>query len=101
MKGSVGRPVKSEIREHVAEILAVHGPSYGYEVFKMYSDSFFPCTRESIYYHLKKGVELGMFKISKISSEKGDFSWGDTAEKTFYEVIEPKNVIMSGKVKKE
>lgn len=98
---SRGRPVRSEIRDNIAEILAVNGPSYGYDIFKVYSDYFFPCTRESVYYHLRKGVELGIFRIVRVSSVKGDFSWGDTAEKIFYEVIEPESVKSSGKVKKE
>ena len=52
--------------------------------FLRYSDSFFPCTRESIYYHLKKGVALGEFKVDRIEKEKGDFSWGSEVEKIYY-----------------
>ncbi len=96
-----GRPVRSEIRENIVSILSSKSPCYGYEIFKIHCRDFFPCTREVIYYNLKKGVELGIFRIVKISSEKGDFSWGDTAEKTFYEVVKSESVGVSGRVKKE
>jgi hypothetical protein len=38
----------------------------------------------SIYYHLKKGVDLGELSLNKVEKEKGDYSWGDYAEKTYY-----------------
>ena len=38
----------------------------------------------SIYYHLKKGLALEEFKIDQIKQEKGDYSWGATAEKIYY-----------------
>jgi hypothetical protein len=33
---------------------------------------------------LKKGVSLGEFKVQKVVSEKGDYSWGPEAEKVYY-----------------
>ena len=38
----------------------------------------------SIYYHLKKGLSLEEFKVEKIQVEKGDYSWGSSAEKVYY-----------------
>ena len=38
----------------------------------------------SIYYHLRKGLATGEIKIHKVIKEKGEYSWGPEAEKTFY-----------------
>jgi len=38
----------------------------------------------SIYYHLNKGVKLEEFKVEKIKTEQGDYSWGGQAEKIYY-----------------
>jgi len=79
-----GRPVKSEIRQNIVDILAVKGKGYGYEIFKIYLSIFPKCTREVIYYHLKKGVDLGEFQIEQVKTESGEYSWGRVAEKTYY-----------------
>ncbi len=57
---------------------------YGYDIYKAYRDIFPKVTMRSIYYHLKKGLALGEFKIEKIEKEKGDYSWGGEAEKIYY-----------------
>lgn len=79
-----GRPVKSIIRENITEIIYFMKKSYGYNIFKVYNNVFPKVTLRSIYYNLKKGVALGDFKIGKISSEKGNYSWGNEAEKIYY-----------------
>ena len=79
-----GRPVKSEIRQSMVEILHFIKKAYGYEIYKVYTVIFPKVTLRSIYYHLKKGVDLGEFTISKIEKEKGDYSWGSEAEKIYY-----------------
>ena len=38
----------------------------------------------SIYYHLKKGVETGELVVKKVEREKGEYSWGEYAEKIYY-----------------
>ncbi|MBI4140054.1 hypothetical protein HY483_03780 [Candidatus Woesearchaeota archaeon] len=81
-----GRPVRSEIRENIRSILSSNGPCYGYEIFKIHDKDFFPCTREVIYYNLKKGVQLGIFRVSKKDVVKGDYSWGSNAVKTYYDL---------------
>jgi hypothetical protein len=53
----------------------------------------------SIYYHLKKGLELKEFRISKIKSEKGDYSWGPEAEKIYYSLGENANPHIDKKIK--
>lgn len=81
-----GRPTGSAIRQNIVEILAVLGKGYGYLINKIYQDIFPSCTREVIYYHLKKGVALGEFVVEEIKQEKGEFSWGGVAEKTYYKL---------------
>lgn len=83
-----GRPVKSEIRQNIVDILAYKGKGYGYEIYKWYLKIFPKCTREVVYYHLKKGVSLGEFDIAEVKREKGDFSWGPMAVKTYYKLGE-------------
>jgi len=79
-----GRPVKSEIRQNVVEILHFMKEGYGYEIYKAYVAIFPKVTMRSIYYHLKKGVSLEEFKVSKVEKAKGDYSWGPEAEKIYY-----------------
>jgi|TARA_B100001964_G_C13956737_1_gene475805 hypothetical protein len=79
-----GRPVKSEIRQNIVEILYFMKQGYGYEIYKAYVAIFPKVTMRSIYYHLKKGADLNEFKVSKIEKEKGDYSWGGEAEKIYY-----------------
>ena len=79
-----GRPIKSEIRQNMIEILNYAEKGYGYDIYKVYIEAFPKITLRSIYYHLKKGTSLGEFKINKISMEKGNYSWGGEAEKIYY-----------------
>lgn len=81
-----GRPVRSDIRQNVVEILAVMGKAYGYQIHKAYKAIFPPCTREVIYYHLRKGVTLGEFELAEVRQEKGDYSWGTMVEKIYYKL---------------
>jgi len=79
-----GRPVQSKIRQNIVEILYFMKSGYGYEIYKAYIEIFPAVTMRSIYYHLKKGLALKEFKVSKIKSEKGNYSWGPEAEKIYY-----------------
>jgi len=83
---SRGRPVKSEIRQNMIEILNVIGSAYGYLIHKYYNELFPACTRENIYYNLRKGVKLGEFELAEIKQEKGAYSWGTVVEKKYYKV---------------
>ena len=88
-----GRPVRSVIRQNILEILYFLGQGYGYQICKIYNEVFPPVTQRSVYYHLRKGVQTKEIAINKIKEEKGDFSWGDTVQKIYYELgslAEPK-----------
>jgi len=81
-----GRPVGSNIRQHVVDILYYLGEGYGYQVHKIYRQAYGDCTREVIYYHLKKGISTGEIIESRIKKEEGDFSWGTVVEKIYYKL---------------
>ena len=81
---SRGRPVQSAIRQNMVEILAKIGKGYGYDIYKMYVQAYPKVSLRSIYYHLKKGMITGEFEIEKIEKEKGNYSWGEMAEKVYY-----------------
>ncbi|MBD3164349.1 hypothetical protein GF323_04050 [Candidatus Woesearchaeota archaeon] len=79
-----GRPVKSQIRQNIVEILYFLHKGYGYDIYKAYRDIFPAVTMRSIYYHLNKGIETDEFKIAEVKKEEGDYSWGNTVTKTYY-----------------
>ena len=83
-----GRPVRSTVRQNIVEILYFVGKAYGYEIYKHYVALFPKVTLRLIYYHLQKGVSLGEFKVEKVASVKGDYSWGPSAEKIYYSLGE-------------
>lgn len=79
-----GRPLGSKIRQNLVEILFYLGKGYGYELHKIYCEIFPECTREVVYYHLKKGVEKEEFKLEEVKIETGLYSWGNTVRKLVY-----------------
>ncbi len=79
-----GRPIKSEIRQNMIEILFFMKKATGYDIYKVYKQIFPKVTLRSIYYHLKKGKELNEFNIEQVKEEKGEYSWGNTVEKIYY-----------------
>ena len=81
-----GRPVFSKIRQNIVELLHHMGRGYGYEVYQAYVDLFPKVTMRSVYYQLRKGVDLGELEIESVKVEKGDYSWGADAEKTYYKL---------------
>ena len=81
-----GRPVGSVVRQNIVELLSVVGKAYGYQLHKFYCEVFVPCTREVVYYHLKKGTLLGEFEVHEVKRVEGNFSWGSHAEKTYYKL---------------
>ena len=83
-----GRPMGSDIRTNMIEILFFLGKATGYEIYKVYVGVFPHVTLRSIYYHLKRGVDLKEFNISEIKKVEGDFSWGGASERIYYELAE-------------
>ena len=81
-----GRPVKSEIRQNIIEILHYLKKGYGYQICKIYNEIFPEVCQRSIYYHLKKGTQTEEIIVDTIKTEKGDFSWGENVEKTYYQL---------------
>ena len=86
MTGKRGRPIGSNIRQNLIEILFFKGKAYGYNLYKYYCEIFPAVTLRVIYYHLKKGLALKEFELEKIKFEKGEYSWGDQAEKKYYKL---------------
>jgi len=81
-----GRPPTSEIRQNIIDILFFLKKGYGYDIYKIYIAIFPIVTLRSIYYHLKQGTKMEEFKVEKIEKTKGDYSWGQEAEKIYYKL---------------
>jgi hypothetical protein len=79
-----GRPIGSVIRQRLIDILYILGSAHGYELYKYYREIHPPITLRVVYYHLRKGAQIGEFHLEKIAQEKGDYSWGESAEKITY-----------------
>lgn len=94
-----GRPIKSEVRQNIVDILYVCGTAYGYQLMKYYGDIFRKIDSELIYYHLKKGLETGEIELGEVKTETGDFSWGKTVEKTYYKIGKDSNPRLIPKIK--
>lgn len=83
-----GRPLRSQIRENIIEILYFLEKGYGYQLCKIYKEIFPLVTQRSIYYHLRKGITTQEIRVNKIKEERGDYSWGSSVEKVYYELGE-------------
>ena len=94
-----GRPIRSLIRDNIVEILAVMHKAYGYKIHKFYNELFPACTRENIYYNLRKGVTLGEFELVEVKEEQGEYSWGSLVEKKYYQLGSNANVKGDKRVK--
>jgi hypothetical protein len=81
------------------DLLYFLGKAYGYEIYKMHKALYPRVTLRVIYYHLKKGVALGEFKVEKTEKSKGEYSWGGEAEKTYYSLGPNAHPKMDPKVK--
>ncbi len=82
-----GRKPKSAVRDNILTLLIENGPMHGYQIYKEYVKRFGPVTLRLIYYHLKKGIDLGEIAISHISEEEGPYSWGPRARKVYYKAV--------------
>jgi len=95
MSKKLGRKPNSPIRDEIVELLHFLKEAYGYDLYKKYCKVFEKkVSMRSIYYHLNKGVELGIFNLKEIRNVSGDFSWGSGAKQIIFELGEnaqPKN----------
>ncbi len=82
----MGRPVGSRIRQNMLEIIFFLNKVHGYKLYLMYQTVYGKVAQKSIYYNLRKGVDTGEIDIDSAVREKGDFSWGDVAMKTYYKL---------------
>lgn len=79
-----GRPIKSAVRNRMQMIVDALGVTYGYEIHKAYEEIFEPIELRSMYYHLKKGVQLNDFEEIGVEKVKGPFTWGDVSIRKYY-----------------
>jgi hypothetical protein len=79
-----GRPTRSQIRQNIVELLYFLEEGYAYNIYNVYVELFPAVTMRSVYYHLRKGVDTREFVVKAIKKEKGEYSWGSEAEKTYY-----------------
>ena len=87
MSKKLGRKPKSQIRDEMVELLYFLKEAYGYELYKKYCKVYDKkVSMRSIYYHLNKGVELGVFNLKEIRDVKGDFSWGSGAKQVIFQL---------------
>jgi len=94
-----GRPIHSQIRQNMIEILHFLGKAYGYEIYKAYREIYPPVTLRVMYYHLRKGTELKEFKQQHSKVEEGDYSWGRTVERIYYSLGPNAKPVIDNKVR--
>lgn len=82
-----GRPRFSQIRENIKDMLREQGSMYGYEIYKQYIKKYGSVSRRSIYYQLQEAINEGAVAIDKIEQEKGEYSWGSSAQKIYYKLV--------------
>ena len=86
IKRKRGRPLHSDVRQNIIDILYLYKRLYGYQIYKIYMDLFPEITLRLVYYHVRKGTSTGEFSIKEIKKSSGNFSWGTTSENVLYEL---------------
>jgi DNA-binding PadR family transcriptional regulator len=76
---------RTSVRQRISEILR-EGPAYGYGIFKKYCTRYGKISMRLIYYHLARGEKDGLFEVSDLKQEKGDFSWGEASQRKYYKL---------------
>lgn len=79
-----GRKPNSEIRDNIVELIQFFGEGYGYDLYKKYVKAYGKISMRSVYYHLRKGVEIGTFRVKEIEHVEGNYSWGPKAERVVF-----------------
>jgi hypothetical protein len=73
------------------QIVDALGKAYGYEVYKIYTNVFEPVSIRSMYYHFRRGVELGEFINVGQKQEKGPYTWGRESTHIYYSLGDAAN----------
>ncbi len=94
-----GRPIGSKVRQNIVEILYFYKHLHGYDLYKIYKELYHPVTMRLIYYHMKKGIDTGEFKVYKVDKKTGTYSWGGTSENILYELGSKANPMIEPHVK--
>lgn len=79
-----GRPTKSNVRNRLERVLDGCGYVHGYDAYKYYKGTYGETSMRNVYYHLNKGVELGIFIELGFHSVKGEYTWGSKTERKYY-----------------
>lgn len=87
----MARTIGSPIRQHIIDMLSVAKKGYGYQIYGWYLDLFPKVHQRSIYYHLRKGVELKELEMHEVKLIKGEYSWGGVSQRIYYTLGEKAN----------
>ncbi|MGV8171189.1 MAG: hypothetical protein ACP5OA_00675 [Candidatus Woesearchaeota archaeon] len=94
-----GRPIGSKVRQNIVEILYFYKQLHGYDMYKIYKELYPPVTMRLIYYHLKKGLDTGEFKVQRVDRKAGKYSWGGISENIIYVLGQSANPMIEPHVK--
>ncbi|MCA9477792.1 MAG: hypothetical protein KC535_01460 [Nanoarchaeota archaeon] len=95
----MGRPARSVVRDRLAEMLFIAGKLTAYDAHKHYQQLFSSATQRNIYYQLRRGVDLGLFNIADVVQEEGEYSWGPTTRKVYFELAKAASVQFNKQIK--
>lgn len=95
----MARPPRSKVRDQLAEILYIAGKLTAYDAHKHFCKLFGSATQRNIYYQLRRGVDMGIFRVEEIVDEQGEYSWGPSARKVYYELTPSASPQLNTKVK--
>ncbi len=95
----MGRPARSIVRDRLVEMLYISGRLTAYDAHKHYVKLFGEATQRNIYYQLRRGVDMGLFTVADVVEETGDYSWGSTTRKVYFELAAGASPQLNTKVK--
>lgn len=94
-----GRPRYSLVRERLKQLLYILGPLTAYDAHRHYAALFASTSRRNIYYQLRNGVDMGVFAVYDVVEEEGDYSWGSTSRKVYYEFAGKSDVRVDDRIR--
>lgn len=93
-----GRPIRSIVRQRLAEMLFIVGKMTAYELHKHYLKLFGQASRRNVYYQLEKGTTIGLFAKEEID-EEGEYSWGTSSRKVYYTLNSKEGIVLDTAVR--